>query len=438
MMEDSDNTVHSSTIMAISEDVSTLICLPCSPNDLESNHGQLILHSDSSYFCQICFEQQPAALGYTLPSCGHVFCTECLLRYLKVQVTDGIITPKCFHPVSKEDKDKKQDVCKDEMLTVDNDEFHDDVMNTTTTTTAQLPQDTIDNMDSVEKTTEIRPPNTSFSDSNNQDQDHDQTIPASGQQTHLLPDHARNVVVMSDPDHARDVVVMSESIQEGVSEDHDSRSGITPDIVSIVHVCGCPIETEDIRKILATDAMLLAKFEFFFFIKSNKHARECPFCHHLQIGSPTNPTMTCDNCQRTYCYEHANAHPNMTCEVYEKSKAGETAQNRTLIDLISKPCPGCNVFVEKSGGCNHMKCSNCGKAFCWLCGKEIEDAIFPTHFQWWNPSGCSNLQLNEAIEPTCCTLLCARMTTAAQIVLLGRWVNQQQPYHLTDPNVIRI
>ena len=41
-----------------------------------------------------------------------------------------------------------------------------------------------------------------------------------------------------------------------------------------------------------------------------------------------------------------------------------------------------------------MKCQ-CGVAFCWLCGKQIEDSLFPAHFQWWNPSGCSNLQVTE-------------------------------------------
>ena len=401
-MEGANNTLQSA------EDVSSLVCLPCCSSniDLESHH--------ETYFCQICFEQQPAALGYTLPSCGHVFCTECLLRYLKVQVTDGIITPKCFHPVTQGEKEKKQEMYKDETLTVVIDDSHDDGMDTTSIAQLQ-PQDTIEHMDGTDETTEIQPLSIPYYHYQN----HDPTIPPSGQQQPA--DHSHEVVVISKTIHEDALHLVQESIIS--LDDHDNRSGSTPDIATTVHVCGCSIDTEDIRNILATDTTLLAKFEFFLFIKGNKHARECPFCHHLQIGSPIDPTMTCENCHLTYCYEHANAHPNMSCEVYEKSKAGETAQNRSLIDLISKPCPGCNVHVEKSGGCNHMKCSNCGKAFCWLCGQEIEDAIFPTHFQWWNPSGCSNLQMNEAIEPSCCTLLCARITTALQIVVLGSLIN---------------
>jgi hypothetical protein len=45
-----------------------------------------------------------------------------------------------------------------------------------------------------------------------------------------------------------------------------------------------------------------------------------------------------------------------------------------------------------------MKCQ-CGVAFCWLCGKQIDDATFPAHFQWWNPAGCANLQVKLPPNP---------------------------------------
>jgi hypothetical protein len=76
------------------------------------------------------------------------------------------------------------------------------------------------------------------------------------------------------------------------------------------------------------------------------------------------------------------------------------------------------MLVIKSGGCNHMKCS-CGAAFCWLCGKQIDDALFPAHFQWWNPSGCSNLQMNEASTPSQCSIICARLSSVLQLIVLG-------------------
>ena len=216
-----------------------------------------------------------------------------------------------------------------------------------------------------------------------------------------------------------------------VTDDDDAAAAAPPDYCESLSsrsdssatadgaLCGAEIGVDDIRRVLAADADLLAKYEFFVVTKGNPNVRECSRCQHLQVGSPDNPAMACEQCHLAYCFFHAGAHPLQTCEAYELAKAGETRQNRALLDSISKPCPGCQVYVEKSGGCNHMKCTNCSKAFCWLCGKEIDDSIFPAHFQWWNPGGCSNMQMNEAAEPSCCVVFCARLTAALQFIILG-------------------
>lgn len=65
-----------------------------------------------------------------------------------------------------------------------------------------------------------------------------------------------------------------------------------------------------------------------------------------------------------------------------------------------------------------MKCV-CGAAFCWICGKEIDDAVFPHHFQWWNANGCANMQMNHDIEPTLLTRVIARGLAVIQIIFLG-------------------
>ena len=35
----------------------------------------------------------------------------------------------------------------------------------------------------------------------------------------------------------------------------------------------------------------------------------------------------------------------------------------------TKDCPKCKVVIEKSWGCNHMKCTQCGADFCWVTPK---------------------------------------------------------------------
>lgn len=36
----------------------------------------------------------------------------------------------------------------------------------------------------------------------------------------------------------------------------------------------------------------------------------------------------------------------------------------------SRPCPNCRYPIEKSGGCNHMRCQRCQCYFCFQCGGE--------------------------------------------------------------------
>ena len=49
---------------------------------------------------------------------------------------------------------------------------------------------------------------------------------------------------------------------------------------------------------------------------------------------------------------------------------------QTLLTKPIKKCPKCKVDIEKTGGCNRMRC-RCGHAFCWLCLAENQ---FYDHF----------------------------------------------------------
>jgi hypothetical protein len=219
--------------------------------------------------------------------------------------------------------------------------------------------------------------------------------------------------------------------------------------------CNLEISDQAIQEILVNKPVILAKYKRFSYLKSSPFARECPHCSHLQTGDPKKPSMTCESCGGHYCLTHALAHSvTMSCAAYEQSVSAETQVNVNAIALISKPCPGCGIFISKSDGCNHMKvqtsevsslislglpplslslslspfpslylslclslplclclslclslsslsislpspqCPNCQTPFCWICGKAVDDSIFPAHFQWWNLTGCANLQVS--------------------------------------------
>eukprot|EP00118_Oscarella_pearsei_P018427 m.188772 g.188772 ORF g.188772 m.188772 type:complete len:449 (+) comp39394_c0_seq7:67-1413(+) len=46
-------------------------------------------------------------------------------------------------------------------------------------------------------------------------------------------------------------------------------------------------------------------------------------------------------------------------------------ESKEVISQTTKPCPKCNVPIEKNGGCMHMSCirANCHFEWCWLCEK---------------------------------------------------------------------
>ncbi len=133
------------------------------------------------------------------------------------------------------------------------------------------------------------------------------------------------------------------------------------------------------------------------------------------------PVITCRSCTTEFCYFHSNAHQGKSCFAYQN----ETFQaDRTNVEfaarvLRAKPCPNCGISVSKEGGCNQMKCSSCNTSFCWLCSEIIDDGPFPDHFRWWNISGCPNMQLDESEQPKTCTLVCARVLSFLQLLILG-------------------
>ncbi|KAF9229656.1 hypothetical protein BS17DRAFT_771752 [Gyrodon lividus] len=58
----------------------------------------------------------------------------------------------------------------------------------------------------------------------------------------------------------------------------------------------------------------------------------------------------------------------------------EEKENRKWMDASTMLCPGCEVRVEKSMGCNHMTCAKCGTHFCYRCGAKILSTNPYQHF----------------------------------------------------------
>lgn len=103
-------------------------------------------------------------------------------------------------------------------------------------------------------------------------------------------------------------------------------------------------------------------------------SRDCPYA--FINDENVRELINCRVCKKQYCsnclYNH---NMRITCEQAKKDRElienpdkGQKA-NEKWISENTKPCPNCNVRVEKNGGCLWMQCIKCRYAFCWKCLK---------------------------------------------------------------------
>ncbi|KDO28317.1 hypothetical protein SPRG_06367 [Saprolegnia parasitica CBS 223.65] len=110
-------------------------------------------------------------------------------------------------------------------------------------------------------------------------------------------------------------------------------------------------------------------------IRAGQEQTSCPICK----------TKICIRCQVGW-------HDGLTCDAYKRMvDAGgdlEQAQLMALKEKMSwKQCPKCSMLVERSMGCNFMRCK-CGEHFCYACGVPYETRV-PIPNNPHGKSGCN-------------------------------------------------
>lgn len=103
-------------------------------------------------------------------------------------------------------------------------------------------------------------------------------------------------------------------------------------------------------------------------------------------GIVTNDTRRCGLCKKVYCFncheledksdptlsQIADPIPkNLTEKIPGSTHMCDPANIATIAQLHkdSKKCPACGTLINKSAGCNHMRCTYCGCYFNWSTGK---------------------------------------------------------------------
>jgi len=103
-----------------------------------------------------------------------------------------------------------------------------------------------------------------------------------------------------------------------------------------------------------------------------KHHAYChcpgPNCSMIvHLDPPKGTSISCTLCSTLFCSGCGNQ-PHDPAQCADFDEWSRIFNNSSFwVKQNAKPCPSCQVPIEKSTGCNHMECSQCRANFCWLC-----------------------------------------------------------------------
>ncbi|KIY52890.1 hypothetical protein FISHEDRAFT_34477 [Fistulina hepatica ATCC 64428] len=115
----------------------------------------------------------------------------------------------------------------------------------------------------------------------------------------------------------------------------------------------------------------------------------CAFCKRTWHGPKSAcPISVSEKIVLKYIKAEVGSHERAFIErMYGKSTIArlvaaheEEKANKKWLEMSTMACPGCNVNVEKSLGCNHMTCAKCHQHFCYRCGTRLNSQNPYPHF----------------------------------------------------------
>ncbi|KAL2070311.1 hypothetical protein VTL71DRAFT_13337 [Oculimacula yallundae] len=140
--------------------------------------------------------------------------------------------------------------------------------------------------------------------------------------------------------------------------------------------CSRVLSYQEVHRL--ADTQTVAKYEKFMlqtFLSKDPNFRWClsPLCETGQLYQtpPIDPKTSCEECNYEMCFKHEMPwHDGLTCDEYDSVRDhGDPSYGETQewIRTNTKPCPGCQVGIQKGEACFHMTCSQCNHEFCWQC-----------------------------------------------------------------------
>jgi hypothetical protein len=125
----------------------------------------------------------------------------------------------------------------------------------------------------------------------------------------------------------------------------------------------------------------------------------------LRGGSAEHPRMRCAACDTDACFMCGGVwHEAITCaEASSVQLMAFLEESGAELDI--KSCPSCLEGIQRTDGCNFIRCPRCQHEFCWICMQPYTE----THYAWWNLRGCPLLHLQScawAGDASCCCCMC--------------------------------
>lgn len=153
--------------------------------------------------------------------------------------------------------------------------------------------------------------------------------------------------------------------------------------------CQKKVSYEDLLMILSYTALQKAeKFALDKFINSSGKERyafcEIPRCEFIYEKNAVNSETMVRYCPRcnflvcTKCKEPAKKYHNSDCQ--KKWIRNNDRKSSIWLKENTVSCPKCKLSVEKSGGCNHMTCKDCGANYCFICSNLITQEPIIEHY----------------------------------------------------------
>ncbi|KAL9654247.1 hypothetical protein ABK040_010279 [Willaertia magna] len=294
------------------------------------NSGNNDLEENTVIECPICYEQKKAEDGiYIMDNCNHKFCSNCIYEYVKDKIlTADVDNIKCLE-------------C-DRQLSVDEVK---QILNQ-----GKLIDDKEDLFEKFEEFSLKR---------------------ALGGMKDLIwcPNpKCGNAIIIESPTPSSPMTPMTPKfMKERLQSMNQNNSVSTNNIGALMMSSNISNNTTASSTTTVTNATTTNT--------GSSSSSSSPFTPSFENDKRPPPiNVHCTHCSMDFCARCLKKwHQGISCEENElrnRSKQDELFK-QWIQEEGAKTCPNCGIVIQKTRGCNSMKCSNCKTKFCYFCGKAF-------------------------------------------------------------------